>query len=373
MNKNRFSSGLYAFLSALVCIAASLLIAFLLMLILSCTALLSADTPFSLTDVINQAYNGGLKPLLTGGFYLPAQDVQQVISLAAPLMMTGLSVGFALKAGLLNIGAAGQYAAGAFGGLLFALTFKLPWYLCLLGAALFGALWGAIPGLFKAYLNISEVITAALLNWIVLYAVNAFAPVCSPNPAQTGMAAAIPSLPALPILNIAFLQTPAATAVLLAMVLALILHTVLHQTTFGYELKACGHAQAAARYAGINEKKNTVLVMTISGALAGFGAGLHHLSGAATWQGLASFTLPGMGFDGIAAALLASGNPLGTILSSLFIAHLSAGSSMMNAGLFPPEIANVLSGVIIYLGAFMMLFKRRIARLFSRKTKGGDL
>lgn len=379
MNKSRIAGGLHTLLSALVCIVVGLAIGFLVLVLLSYTALAAGEAPFTFMDVISQAYNHGFKQLLLGGFYLAPRAVRNEIALAAPLIMTGLSVGFAFKTGLFNIGAAGQYAVGAFGGLLFSLIFKLPWYLCLVGAALFGAVWGAIPGIFKAYLNINEVITAIMFNWIGLYAVNTLtymggnSPMYNLKTTKTWPIAALSPQSVIPDLGTTYFKKPATIAIFLAILVALVLYVVLNKTTFGYELKACGHSKTAARYAGINEKKNIVLSMTISGALAGFGAGLYYLSGVAEWQPLVSTVLPGMGFDGISVALLASSNPIGIIFSALFISHISTGGGMMNASLFPPEIADVISGVIIYLCAFMMLFRGALAKLFSRKkSKGGN-
>ena len=379
MNKSRLAGGLHTLLSAFVCIIVGLIIGFLVLMLLSYTALAAGDAPFTLGDVISQAYNSGFKQLLLGGFYLKPRGVRNEIALAAPLIMTGLSVGFAFKTGLFNIGAAGQYALGAFGGLLFSLIFKLPWYVCLLGAALFGALWGTIPGLFKAYLNINEVITSIMFNWIGLYAVNTLtymggnSPMYNLKTTKTWPIAAQSPQSVIPDLGTTYFKKPATIAIFLAVAVAIVLYIILNKTTFGYELKACGLSKTSAKYAGINEKRNIILSMTISGALAGFGAGLYYLSGVAEWQPLVSTVLPGMGFDGISVALLASSNPLGIVFSALFISHISTGGGMMNANLFPPEIADVISGVIIYLCAFMMLFRNSLAKLFSRKNgKGGN-
>ena len=376
MNNNRIKSALSTLFAALVCIVVGLVIGFMVLVLLSYTSLAAGDAPFTLKDVIFQAYNSGMKQLLMGGFYLRPRAVRNEIALAAPLIMTGLSVGFAFKTGLFNIGAAGQYAVGAFGGLLFSLVFKLPWYLCLVGAALFGALWGAIPGIFKAYLNINEVITSIMFNWIGLYAVNTLtymggnSPMYNLKTTKTWPIAAVSPQSAIPDLGTTYFKKPATIAIFLAIAVAVILYIILNKTTFGYELKACGYSKTAAKYAGINEKKNIILSMTIAGGLAGFGAGLYYLSGVAEWQPLVSTVLPGMGFDGISVALLASSNPLGIIFSALFISHISTGGGMMNANLFPPEIADIISGVIIYLCAFMMLFRGAITRLFTKK--GGN-
>ena len=114
---------------------------------------------------------GGMKAMLATGFS-SMDKLGKVLYQAAPLMMCGLSVGFAFKTGLFNIGASGQYTMGAFFSLLCAIQFQLPWYVCLLAGAVGGAIWGIFPGLFKAYFNVNEVITAIMFNWIGMYLVN---------------------------------------------------------------------------------------------------------------------------------------------------------------------------------------------------------
>ena len=150
------SSGFVTLFASLVCIAIGLLFGFLVLL------LLGGD----------KAYSDGFKQILLGGFYMMPSGIGKEIVTAAPLIMCGLSVAFAFKTGLFNIGAAGQYTLGAFGGLVFALLLHAPWWVCLLASTVFGAIWGAIPGIFKAYLNVNEVITAIMFNWIGLYGCN---------------------------------------------------------------------------------------------------------------------------------------------------------------------------------------------------------
>ena len=143
---------------------------------------------------------------------------------------------------------------------------------------------------------------------------------------------------------------------------------VLNKTTFGYELKAVGLNKSAARYAGINEKKNIILSMAIAGALAGFGAGLFYLSNVGQWNPLNSTSLPAMGFNGISVALLASSNPIGTIFSALFISHISVGGTFLSTKYYPTEIADLISGIIIYLCAFSMLFRGKIQKLLFKNA-----
>ena len=167
-------------------------------------------------------------------------------------------------------------------------------------------------------------------------------------------------------------------AIFIAILFAILVYVVLSRTTFGYELKACGFNKNAAQYAGINEKRNIVLSMTIAGALAGVGAGLYYLSTVAEWNPQVSTALPAMGFNGISAALLACSNPIGTIFSSLFISYITVGGTKLSTQYYTKEIADVITALIIYLCAFSLLFKNKIRAALAGKArrvqvgKGGD-
>lgn len=162
MNKKKLSrsgslqSSVTSVLAALLCILIGLLVGFLVLV---------AINPA-------HAWGDGFVRIIKGGFHDAPYGVGKELANAAPLIMTGLSVAFAFKTGLFNIGAAGQYTLGAYGALYCAIMLKLPWFVCLLVAAVLGGLWGAIPGFFKAYFNINEVITSIMFNWIGLYLVN---------------------------------------------------------------------------------------------------------------------------------------------------------------------------------------------------------
>lgn len=326
------------------------------------------------------AWDQGFLRIIQGGFYDFPYGVGKTLTNSAPLIMTGLSVAFAFKTGLFNIGAAGQYTLGAFGALYCALILNLPWYVCLLASALFGAVWGAIPGIFKAYLNINEVITSIMFNWIGLYMVNEIiyargtgAMYDANNTRTWKLADRVPGalIPSCGLSDL-FHTSSTTIAIFLAIAAAVVVWVILEKTTFGYELKAVGLNKNAARYAGINEKKNVILSMTIAGALAGFGAGLLYLSAGAEWNPLNSTSLPAMGFNGIATALLASSNPIGTIFSSLFISHITVGGSFLPTRYFPTEIADLISGIIIYLCAFAMLFRGVIAKKLHADKDAAD-
>ena len=373
-------------LASLVCILIGLTVGFVVLLVLGGITLAQEGSAFSFGELLTTTWEQGFKPIIQGGFYAKANTmgmgVRMEILQAAPLIMTGLSVAFAFKTGLFNIGAAGQYTVGAFFALYSAIILKMPWWACLIASAVGGALWGAIPGFFKAFLNVNEVITAIMFNWIGLYAVNTMiyqqgsGPMFNLKTTKTFTIKEASPGSLLPSFNISVggedyfgkLFRPS-IGIFLAILVAIVIWVIINKTTFGYELKACGHNKEAAKYAGINEKKNVVLSMTIAGALAGLGAGLFYLSGSKEWEPLVSTALPAAGFNGISVALLASSDPLGCIFSALFISHITTGGGFMFAKLFPSEVADIISGVVIYLCAFSLLLKGGILKLMSKKPK----
>ncbi len=325
------------------------------------------------------AFSDGFSKILLGGFnniFASRRNLGRAISQTAALTCTGLSVAFAFKTGLFNIGAAGQYTLGAYGALLFAIVFGCPWYVCLIVAILFGAVWGFIPGVLKAYFNVNEVITAIMFNWIGLYLVNellktnAFGEVYDDSKNKTFALATTNPQALIPGLGLNKLISSTTTiAIFIAAMLAFLMWFILEKTTFGYELKACGHNKDAARYAGISEKKSVIISMVIAGALAGAGAGLYYLSGVVEWNPNDSTALPAMGFNGIPAALLAVNNPIAVIIASALISHITVGGSSISTTYFQPEIADIIIGVIIYFCAFALLFKDLIGNYFEKKNK----
>lgn len=380
------ADGVSSLLASLTCILMGLVIGFLALLILGWITLAQDGNTVSFGEMLGETWNSGFKAILSGGFYKTANamgmGVRTEILQAAPLIMTGLSVAFAFKTGLFNIGAAGQYTVGAYFALFGAIVLKLPWWACLLASAIGGAIWGAIPGFFKAYLNVNEVITAIMFNWIGLYGVNTLiyqggsGPMYNTNTTKTYTIKQVSPDSLLPTFNIPigdkgyfgkmFLPT---IGIFIAIAVAVLIWVVLNKTVFGYELKACGFNKNAAKYAGINDRKNIILSMTIAGALAGLGAGLFYLSGSKEWEPLVSTSLPATGFNGISVALLASSNPIGCIFSAIFISHITVGGGFMDAGIFPSEVSSIISGVVIYLCAFSLLFRSGIRKFFAREPK----
>ena len=322
-----------------------------------------------------KAITGFRNMMLTG---ITSMDkLGKVFYTAAPLLMTGLSVGFAFKTGLFNIGATGQYTMGAFFALVGAIQFQWPWWVCVLLALVGGAFWGAIPGIFKAYFNVNEVISAIMFNWIGLFIVNmslanmptilagAWGGRANDRTAALSQAnpdAILPKMGLDELMQSSYVNI----GIIIAVLVALMIWIVLTKTTFGYELKACGFNRHASRYAGINEKRNIVLSMTISGALAGIGGAIYFLSGTAQYTLLKS--LLAMGFNGIPVALLGASHPLATIFSALFISYLQVGGDAMQPE-FAKEIIDIIIAAIIYMSAFALLMQQGIGRLLSKKRK----
>lgn len=385
------SGGAASLLASLVCVLAGLTFGFVVLLVLGGITMSQNGDQFTFGNLLKITWEQGFKPIVQGGFYSKANmmgmAVRMEILQAAPLIMTGLSVAFAYKTGLFNIGAAGQYTVGAFMALYFAIVLKMPWWVCLIAAALGGAVWGAIPGFFKAFLNVNEVITAIMFNWIGLYMVNDIMygkgkspmyDLASTKTYSLRKAAPQAMIPSLGMSELFGKLQSVTIAIFIAIFFAIVVYIILNKTAFGYELRACGFNKNAARYAGINEKRNIILAMMISGALAGVGAGLYYLSTVAEWNPQVSTALPAMGFNGISTALLACSNPIGTIFSSLFISYITVGGTKLSTQYYTKEIADVITALIIYLCAFSLLFKNKIRALLAGKAKrvsvgkGGD-
>ena len=297
---------------------------------------------------------------------------------AAPLLMCALSIQFCYQAGLFNIGAAGQYVAGAGASLFCALKLGLPWYVCLIAAFVAGGIFGIVVGILKAYLNVNEVISGIMLNWIGLYTVNMILSgvkeTASPYTvtlASTNKAAVLPSIG----LEKFFSNNKYVTiAIPLAILIAVLLKIILSMTVFGYEIRATGIAKDAAKYSGMKEKRNIILTLFIGGALAGLGAAFLYLTGYEQWS-VTQSSVPGMGFNGIAATFLGGLDPIGTIFASYFIQHITSGGSYLDKNVYPSQISDFISAIIIYLCGFVLFFKYFLnSRIRNKKNnaEGGN-
>lgn len=317
----------------------------------------------------------GFGTILTGSITHGMKGIGQVLYYATPLILCGLSVGFAFKTGLFNIGGSGQFLMGAFGGVLVGLTCKqlgpVQWIVALLVATLLGAIWGAIPGALKAYFNVNEVITCIMLNYIALFWVNMtikgnkvlFNNLRNES-ADISKTATIPKLG----LDKVFAGSSVNSGIVIAILVAILLYIILEKTTFGYELKACGLNKIASRYAGINENRSIVYSMVIAGAIAGLAGGIMLLSGTGRHIEIKD-VIPTEGFNGISVALLGVSNPIGIIFSGLFIAYLTAGGFYLQLFHFSKEIIDIIIAIIIYFSAFALIIKKIIAAIKKKSEK----
>lgn len=300
------------------------------------------------------------------------QNLGNMLFRATPIIMTGLSVAVAYKTGLFNIGASGQYLMGTLATLSIALGIPgdavptwLIWLLAFLGGCLAGALWGAIPGILKAFLNINEVLACIMTNWIAAYVVSwAFSVSNFKNVAEgtktayiyktsfNGVATSKMGLDKL------FPGSQVNGGFLIAVLIAIGMYILLNKTTLGYQMKACGANRHAARYAGINDKRNIVLSMAIAGALAAGGASLYWLAGNTEFYWNTYQALPAEGFDGISVALLAGNNPIGAIFTGTFLSMLRVvGSQLAGVTAYNEYITDVIIGCIVYFSAFSLLIR----------------
>lgn len=349
--------GVQTFMSSIICVVFGLLLGYIILLLIN-----SKGASAAIVTLLKNYMNYPTRPAQLK--YLGNTLVKM-----APLLMCALSVCFCYKAGLFNIGVAGQYVVGAGACLYAGLALKLPWIACLLFSIVIGALWGMIVGALKAYLNVNEVISGIMLNWIGLYLVNMLlTPVKELASPYTQKLAAVNKSAILPSMGLSSLFSKnqyVTIAVPLAILIAVLLWVVLNKTAFGYELKATGFNKEAARYAGMKEKRNIILTLMIGGMLASTGAAFLYLTGYEEWS-VTQSAVPGMGFNGIAATFLGGLNPIGTIFASYFIQHITSGGAYLDKAIYPSQISDLIIALIIYLCGFVLFFKT----VMNKKNSG---
>ena len=348
-NKNILKNpGVQSLLTSLLCILLGLFIGYLVLLLINPTGAWGAITNVMKNFLTYSSAKAQLK-------YLGNTLVR-----TAPLLMCSLSVLFVYKVGLFNIGAAGQYVAGACACLYAALYLHWHWLPCMLLAIAAGALLGMISGLLKSSFNVSEVISGIMLNWIALYTTNMLLTnvkeATSPYTYQLKAEGPQAILPQISLSKLLSGNQYVTIAIPIAIVCAVVIWVVLSKTLFGYELKATGNNPNAAKYCGMAEKRNIILTLAIGGALAGLGASLLYQTGYEQWQCTYS-SVPSMGFNGIAAAFLGGLSPIGSIFASFFIQHITAGGAYVDKSLYCSQISDLISAIIIYLCSFVLFFK----------------
>ncbi|WP_078547010.1 ABC transporter permease [Litchfieldia alkalitelluris] len=314
----------------------------------------------------------GYSYLLQGGLK-NIERIGNTLATATPIIFTGLSVAFAFRTGLFNIGASGQMLIGGLVATGIGLTLDLPKGILLLvmvlGGLLGGALWAFIPGLLKARFNVHEVVSTIMMNWIAYWTVYYVVPGYFKGEFLETESRKLPESASLkvPFLSELFAGSYVNLGLFIAVIAVIIVAFIINKTTLGYELKAVGFNRYAAEYAGMQVNRNIILSMLISGGLAGLGGVALYTGNANTIQiGI----LPTQGFDGIAVALLGANSPIGVFFAAVFFGLLYSGTGFMNAMTeIPPEIANTIIAIIIYFAATSVLIERLIAKGKKKRSK----
>ena len=365
MKKNIFKSGGFqSLLASLLCIVLGLFLGYLVLLLIN-----PAGAGEAILTVIKNfmTYNRPASQLKYFG---------NTLVKTAPLLMCALAILIAYTVGLFNIGAAGQYCAGVALSLYAALGLGWSWLPCMLLAICGGAILGSISGLLKSYCNVNEVISGIMLNWIVLYLTNMLLTTVKEDASPyTKVLAHINESAVLPSLGLGALfnnNQYVGLAIPLSVLMAILVWVVLEKTKFGYELKATGYNKNAAKYCGMAEKRNIILSLMISGALAGMGAAMLYLTGYEQWQ-CSTSSVPAMGFNGIAAAFLGGLNPIGTVLASFFIQHITAGGAYVDKSMYCAQISDLISALIIYLCGFVLFMKHAMNSYAAKREEKAAL
>lgn len=314
----------------------------------------------------------GLFTIMFGVFRSGGRSIGNMLYYATPIILTGLSVAFAFRTGLFNIGATGQLTFGAFFAVYVGVNWTflgpLHWVVALLVGMLAGAFWGMIPGLLKATRNVNEVVASIMLNYIAMYFATLMIKTTIYDQ-QVARALAPADSAMLPKfgLDTLFAGSSINIGILIAILVTIILHIILSKTTFGFQLKSVGFNRYASKYAGMNEKRNIILAMTISGAIAGL-------------AGAILFLVPGKfmsiensllqeGFTGIAVSLLGLSSPFGVLIAGIFYGSLEIGGFYLQVTTnFVPQLIEIIIASIIYISALALFFESVILKK-NRKRK----
>jgi simple sugar transport system permease protein len=358
------SKGSYSFFASLMAIITGLLVGVMILL-------------FANPSRAGQ----GLLTILKGGMTGSPTQFGQSIATAIPIIMTGLSVAFAYKSGLFNIGASGQFMVGGVCAVFVAIKgTMIPgsvlWIVCMLAAIAGGAIWGSVPGILKAYFKVNEVITSIMMNYIGMYLVKIIIEQTIYD-ARYARALNVPVRAEIPTLGLdtAFPGTNLNISLLLCLIFCLIIFVISSRTVFGYELTAVGLNPDASRYAGISSNRTVIIAMVIAGALSGIGGFMMYLGGTGVYMETNEIVAL-QGFNGIPVALLAMNHPIGVFFTGLFIGQITIGGENLQLFGYSKEIIDMIIAVILYCAAFSLIFKQMLYRIVSsikkrrQKTRG---
>ncbi|HAM80401.1 ABC transporter permease [Ornithinibacillus bavariensis] len=308
---------------------------------------------------------------LWNGAFGDTFTIGETVRRITPYILTGLSIAFAFRAGLFNIGAEGQVIVGWLASVWVGLTIDAPMIvhlpLALIAGALAGGLWGFIPGLLKAKLGVHEVIVTIMMNYIAMFVSNEIVrSVLTDHGTTTDNIALTASL------GSEWLQSLTSYSrmhfgILIALFAAAIMWFLVERTTIGYEIKAVGFNKHASKYAGMNVSKNIILSMVIAGIFAGLAGTMEGLGTYGNVSVLSAFT--NLGFDGIAVALLGANNPLGVVIAAVLFGSLKEGAGEMPTGAgVPTELVDIIIALIIFFIASSYIIRWALQR-FNKEGK----
>jgi simple sugar transport system permease protein len=311
-----------------------------------------------------------------GAFSRP-NYISYIIIRSTPLILTGLSVAFAFRTGLFNIGAEGQFIIGAMSAAFFGFYFDFsPWIqipMVMMLATIAASLYGGLSGWLKARFGVHEVLSSIMLNWIALYLSNYVVLLEGfrrPDTETTDFireSASIAILPEWKVSDIgmewlsrhefwqSFLRPPVNAGIFIALIAVVIVWVILNKTSFGFKLKAVGFSPDASKYAGIDTERKMTQSMMIAGALSGLAGATHVMSVSKNIAILAAHE--GYGFDGIAVSLIGSNHPIGVLISGFFLGALKYSGQKIQSSLeAPSEVIGIMIGAIIFFIAIPTLF-----------------
>jgi len=323
------------------------------------------------------------------GVFSKPKYISNTIIKSTPIILTGLSVGFAFKTGLFNIGAEGQYILGTIAATIVGIKLNLPPVLqvpvVVLSGVAAGALYGGIVGLLKAKFGIHEVITSIMLNWIALYLSNFIVNLeAFHQPSSTGTFminksgfttlfekwktsdSGMAFLSNHKWLSDIMLKTDVNVGIIIAVLAAVAIWVLLYKSSKGYELRAVGSNKYAAEFAGINVNKNIIQAMLVAGALAGL-AGALSITGVAPHKISTMAAFENNGFNGMSVALIAGSSPIGCIFSGLLFGGLLYGGQAVQSAMgAPSEIINIMMGTIVFFVALTKIVPVLADKLLKR-------
>lgn len=311
------------------------------------------------------------------GIFGKPKFIAWTIIRSTPLILTGLSIAFAFKTGLFNIGAEGQFIIGSLVATIVGAGVQLPAIIhvpfVLLMAALGGAIWGGFAGWLKSKFGINEVIATIMLNWIAFYLSNFMIKTSWLARENSEASINIHESASIGIHWLNGLVGPATKVnwgIVISIVLVLIIAFILFKTTLGFELRGVGFNKYGAEYGGINVNSSILKSMAIAGLLAGIAGAIQVMGVSHNITILAA--QEGYGFDGIAVALIANSNPIGVIFSGLLFGAFKYGGTKMQSIGAPSEVVNIVIGSIVYFIALSSVLRMLYVKMRDKKNKGGN-